>query len=74
MINNLHRAYVNIFAEKNSDSDPDFVVLSWLKVVDKFEALFRECEHLFVFTDGGPHHDKSRHGILGFAYFSYLLQ
>ena len=75
MINNLHWAYVNIFAEKNSDKhDPDFVVLSWLKVVDKFEALFRECEHLFVFTDGGPHHYKSRHGILGFAYISHLLQ
>ena len=66
---------MNIFAEKNLNMyDLDFVVLSWLKVVNKFETFFCEYENLFVFTNGGPYHYKSYHEILEFAYISHLLQ
>ena len=54
MINGLHRAYINIFAESSRDKhDPDFVFLSWVKVLHRFKPLFEQTEHLFFFTDGG---------------------
>ena len=74
-INGLHRAYINIFAQsKNDKHDPDFVFLSWIKVIQQFRFLFENCRSLFVFTDGGPHHYKSKHGIFGFAHISRVLQ
>ena len=66
-INGLHRIYVNIFGKtKTEKHDPLFVYLSLVKTIEKFQPLFQEYESVHFFTDGGPHHYKSRHGILGF--------
>ena len=43
------------------------------RVIENNQALFRRANNIHFFTDGGPHHYKCRHGILGFAHVAHSL-
>ena len=74
-IGGLYRAYINIFGKSRSvKHDPDFVFLSWKKVIVRFGILFQNCESIFIFCDGGPHHYKSRHGFFALAHLTAEFQ
>ena len=42
-----------------------------IRLLQENEALFKKGKIVHFFTDGGPHHYKSRHGILGFVLLAH---
>ena len=43
-------------------------------VIEEIKNLFTRANTVHFFTDGGPHHYKSRHGILGFVQLALAVR